>query len=734
MKKFVSLILMFGLILSLAGCGEGQSDEPDIRDMVYDYEILPCMSEIKGDINFYKIMEDSIYICSTEWADAGEGQPAQFFYKCDKEGKNLVNIPYVSKATDEEWLYSMEVNKKGNLILLYSSYSNDSVQNRFLLREITEDGTQMKEIDIAEETGEEDIFIQYTKMDKDGNIYLLSDLSVYILDGEGAFKGALKEDNLIACLVKTADGEILAGFDYTSGFTLKKVDAENLVFGETYQTGIPYYSISAFADGGEYDFYYSDGEGLYGYHLADRESVKFTDWVGSDMNSNYIGTLQIVSREKIYAIYGNNDEDSYGLYVLHKMDPKDVKVKERITYVSLYPDEEVKKRAIRFNREQEKYQVVVKDYSMSEFPEEDMYKDLMAGGAFDMIDLSGVSSDKYAAKGYFVDLYSWMDKDKDIKREDFLENALKVMETDGKLYRITPTFGLNGMLMHAEKLQSDDPQSPVRLRDMEKNGAQAFYMETNNSILSLGIEMNYADYINWQKGECYFDSSDFMKLLEYANTYPAEDQLEWDERTKSITSMIREGKVLAASVYHLSTADIQLYEKMFEGEFSMRGFSPENLKGSALSMDREFAICESSKHKNGAWEFLKTYLTRENISSQFVSADYVGTSIRKDSLEDQIRRFSITEASEDDFGNVLEPVSYEWEFDDIQLMVGPLKENQVSLYRKIINAADHRYVYDADVIMMAQEEAGDYFNGEISAEEAASNIQERVSVYMEDYR
>lgn len=738
MKKIVLLVMMLCMMSSLAGCGK-ESEELDVRDLVYNYELLPCVNEIKGEVSFYKITQDSIYIQAMEWPEivnAESEQPATVhYYKCDMNGENLVEIPYKGDKSDDEWLYSMDVTSEGKLWLLYSRYSEESVGNRYLLRKVSGDGTVEKEIDAGKAVGVDEFFVQDVKCDGDGNLYMQSDSNLYIFDADGEFIGTLESERMIACLIRTADGEMFAGFDSANGLAVKKVNAEELQFCESQETGVSYYNVISFIDGAEHDFYFTDGDGLYGYDLSDRQTVPVADWISCNMNASDIGSIQVRSGDIMYAVYGGGaGEQPYGLYILRKADPKDVKIKERITYASLYPDESVKQQAIRFNKSQDDYQVVVKDYGQSENPQQAMHKDLISGGVIDIADLSGISSDKYMTGNMFVDLYSFMEKDDAITKEDLIESARKVMETDGKLYRITPTFGLNGIVMRKEDLQAGGNVTLSHVKNLEADGARMFYMETRESVLSRAVEMNYSEYMDWEKGVCSFDTPDFQGMLEYAQEYPSEEEIVWEEDTKSMTSMVREGEILSASVYNFSMSELQLYEEMFEDEFSLVGFMSEKYSGIPLSMDREFVICADSGHKEGAWEFLKTYLTREAISTQFVSDEYLGTPIRKDSLEDKIRRFTITETCTDDFGNVMVPISYEWGYEEIQLQVGPLNEQQVALYREMVQSADHRYVYDSDVITMVQEEAEDYFKGQISAEEACENMQERISVYMEDYR
>lgn len=733
MKKIAVFMWMIVMMLSLAGCQKDEKEELDSRDLVYNYEILPCVNDIEGVISRFEVTEDMIYIHATKWAD--EQVTEDYFYKCDRDGGNLERILYKPKVTGDEWINAMEVSEQGELLLLYCCYSEETVGNTYVLRTVSPEGELLSETDFRDVLNVDDLFIQDMKKDKNGNLYVLSDQKIYIFGTSGEMVEQLEDEGLMTNIIRTKDGEILVGFDYQGGYTLKKIDADDLVFCETYDTSISYYTMTGCLDGLEYDFYYTDSESLYGYNLEAEEPVKKADWISSNLNSNFLGDVQMLTEDIMLATYGRDgSDDVYGLYFFKKADPKDVKEKEIVTYCSLFPDEEARECAIRFNRSQDVYQVVVRDYAGYEDPTEAMHKDLVAGQTADIVDLSGLSSDKYAARGIFVDLYEFMEADEEISKEDFQENVLSVMETDGKLYRIAPTVGINALVTHASALKNEESLSVRAMKEMEKGGAKAFYRDTKQAVLGRALEMNYEEYVDWSKGVCHFDEESFLSVLEYANTYVSDEEFVWEEDMKTMTDSVRDGEVLFASVYNLSMEDLQLYEKMFETDISVIGFPSEVFSGSALSMEREFAVSMSSNQKEGAWEFLKTYLSREYVSSQLAEGDILGIPIRKDSMEDKMKRITATEPYTDDFGHEIKPISYEWGYEDVFLQVGPLEDKLEELYRKTAKQADRRYVYDSDVMKMVQEEAKDYFDGEMSVKEAAENIQKRVSVYMDDYK
>ena len=734
MKKICFYIMAVMLIGCLSGCGENSSSELDQRELVYNYEMLPC-DGMEGEVKNFVASGEDLYFYTGEYTEQesmGEEMEKAHFYKCKVDGSERKELPIEWNLDEFEWLHSMEASGDGNLWLLYSAYCSEQMIDTYLLRLVEENGKVLKEVDINDYIDVEDFFVTEIKKGVDGYLYINTGYSILILDEKGNVMNTLETEEFIEDIICAKDGSVWAGFGYERGYVLKEVDPEKGEFGETYDTHLPFYEISIGMDGAGYDFYYQKGESLYGYDLMEGKSTEIISFIASTLNTNSLGKMQILSEDKILALYGVTDElDPYGLYLFRKKDPKDVKIKKIVTYASPYADAEAMEQAILFNRSQEKYLVVMKDYQYSENPEMELYKDLQSGEVIDIVDFSGISSEKYLAQGMFVDLYKFMKRDKEIQKELFVENILGVMETDGKLYHISPTVGMNVVTARASDVSPGVPLTLEKVEEMESEGAMAFYRETKMPVLTNALESNYESYVDWSEGTCRFDGEEFKALLEYADTYADDNESMWEEDEESLTSKIRRGEVLFTYSLSVPPEELQLLEEMYEEDVVWIGFPSETYSGGAMSMNRDFAICASSTDKKGAWEFLKTFLSREYVSGE--PGDTVSIPIRKDSLEDRLVRYTAKEDYVDEFGNKISPLSYEWGYGELEIEVTPLSAEQKSLYRDSILGMDHKYVYDHDMVTMVSEEAEPYFAGDISAEEAAVNIQERVSVYMEDY-
>ena len=63
---------------------------------------------------------------------------------------------------------------------------------------------------------------------------------------------------------------------------------------------------------------------------------------------------------------------------------------------------------------------------------------LASGDAPDLINLAGHDYHSLMNRGFFLDLYTFIDNDPDLHREGFYQYILQAMETDGGLFRIAP--------------------------------------------------------------------------------------------------------------------------------------------------------------------------------------------------------------------------------------------------------------------------------------------------------
>ena len=71
-----------------------------------------------------------------------------------------------------------------------------------------------------------------------------------------------------------------------------------------------------------------------------------------------------------------------------------------------------------------------------------------------------------------------------------------------------------------------------------------------------------------------------------------------------------------------------------------------------------------------------------------------------------------------------------WGWDDFYIEVYAMSEEQEAQLRELVGSVERCYRYDQNIMNLVTEESADFFAGNKTAEQAASLIQDRVSIYV----
>ena len=131
--------------------------------------------------------------------------------------------------------------------------------------------------------------------------------------------------------------------------------------------------------------------------------------------------------------------------------------------------------------------------------------------------------ENYIARGMFTDLYEFMDADSEMSRDKFLTSILDALSTEGKLYMIAPSFSVQTLAAKTKfvgdnnGMNMDDFLAAVENTLAANDGMRVFQDLTRDYLLEAALCVSYDDFIDKNTGECTFDSSDFVKVLEFAS-------------------------------------------------------------------------------------------------------------------------------------------------------------------------------------------------------------------------
>lgn len=147
--------------------------------------------------------------------------------------------------------------------------------------------------------------------------------------------------------------------------------------------------------------------------------------------------------------------------------------------------------------------------------------------------------------------------------------------------------------------------------------AELFDKMYRERMLEYCLAYNMDSFVDWETGNCHFDTDEFKRLLQFVARFPdmkdVEDDVADEENQPSAVERIRNGEVLLCNTVIDQLDEIQYYVEMFDGPVTCIGYpNTDGRSESILVPFGTYAITSKSNVKEGAWVFLESYLTRAN--------------------------------------------------------------------------------------------------------------------------
>lgn len=406
-------------------------------------------------------------------------------------------------------------------------------------------------------------------------------------------------------------------------------------------------------------------------------------------------------------------------------------VKMYINY-NLY--DELYSQIAEFNKKSAEYEVRLTEYSKEfEEPMTRLNTDITTGNTPDILILDASMPFKsYNDNGLFADLYEFIDSDPDMKREDFVESFLKANETDGKLFKISFDFYIASVVGKTSLVGEKQGRTAEEFFELAESYPDKQAMPADMTKAKALLTFAYYgcnEYVDESTGTCSFDSDDFIKMLEFCNRFPSEFESNSQEFAGEFEYSLFNGTTLFYSDHMVARFNsIRLLEHGLFGEpVTFMGFPDAGGSGSVIcSGGNEYAVMSASQNKEGAWEFLKYFLTEEYQNK--IVLEQQSFPIRKSSLE-----FAAEEAKKGVYDVGLKEY-YEPRimlFGNIAGVGLNTDEDNRKIFDLIDSAVGHSqytsYFYD-----IISQETAMYFAGQRPAKETAEIIQNRVQNYLNE--
>lgn len=628
---------------------------------------------------------------------------------------------------------------QGNLILVFNRWTQtpEEYRSEILLVKMDRDGNELWNVTVPEAT-----YVNHLVCGG-GKILINAERVVYVFDTQGAplNKIDLAGDMWINSMVMLEDGRAyVTYYDYSSG------DGKYVLKPLNLQTGALEAAIEApwnnqglaMLPGIGYDMFLQGSSFIAGYNIGDENYTELLNFVDSDID---VGNMRFISPSGEGSFFmgaGNIDSGELEMFTLTKVDPAEVKDKIVLTMGMMWNDYQMTSEIIKFNKTNEDYRiklVIYNDFSTTANPDagiQQLNNDINGGKMPDILITENYSMplDSYIAQGAFADLNELLTADPELRAEDFMPNVLEAFSVDGELYQITPSFALS-TVVGKTSLVGEGPSwtiDDVLALQAAYPDSQMFEMWTRYDLMSNVMSATGHQFMNELEGTCSFDSEEFIKVLEWANTFPEEIDYNKvdDDYYLHYDTMYRENKTLLQSTYVSMFADFKYLRGAAFGEaITCIGYPTSEGSGSVLQPETTFAISSQSEHKEGAWQFIRHFLTDEYQMSDNIWCFPVKIS----ALEEKGRQAMLPYTYIDENGNEVVVEDTYW-IGDKEIVIDPLTQEEIDKYIAFMKTVDRVATLNTEVLNIIMEDASSFFAGEKTAREVAATIQSRARIYL----
>lgn len=771
-KKFwmhgsIGICAAVALTMGLASCGREakKEEQTPAKEFVWVARELQTTDE-RGRYYNLAVAGNDYYVLNTEWnAEGGASTTAVSVYSAeDGSSKQTITLeePETEQTGSDENsgrnINQFAVDSEGNIIVLVNQYhwndNGDSRSECFLVK-YGSDGASLWKQDITDkvvsDSAGQDIYLSRLKLDQEDRIYLSGEQQVWLFDADAGYHGKLETSDWIQSVVCGKDGKMYLSY-YNNEYVISAIDYDQCSLGQEIK-GIPSgYSNDNMTAGLEKTLLFNSGNSVYEFDCETGEKEYLFDWLDSDINGNYVDSMETLEDGRIFVRINDWENGSAQLLVLTKTPVAEVAVREEIVVAVMYPDSKIQSAAVNYNKSNDQYHVTLRQYLNYDdltYGENSNYEQVMAdsltrlnndltsSNAPDIVLIDGLAIDKYASKGVFEDLSPYLENSSVLDREDFFESILEAGTRNGKLITIPKNFQLATLAGKKSIVGDREGWTMKDLMRLKEQYPDAELLQgTKTDALSMILRYNQNAFIDWENGKCSFDSEDFTDILEFANTLPGEYQ--YDDEGPSYPVLLQQGKILLDNCSLYDFNEIQFINAMLDNEAVFIGYpNSAGDSGTYLEMTGSMALVSASTKKDGAWNFIESFLTKE--PGQYEEGLYSNKKL----FAERRKKATTPEYVLDEKGEPVldengEPVIQGYGSvgygDDWMYDYRTTTEEEADFLEHLINVAKPSSNGDTEILNIITEEAGAFFKGQKSAKDVAAVIQSRVQVYVNENR
>ena len=777
--RSVCLFLITMIVLQLTGCGgngeekQEKTDTPMRQEVLWqgesfgeiqaltegsqvylvDYqegtEGLPDLSgEDFNSVNFEYLgfCQDKIYLlaaCSnSEWILKEDGEFMS----------NLSNVKYYVSIYDLDagkWdcremtfdspMIGGEVTSDGEL-LFYDQVLNEGTIEHYYAVYMDISGTERARLDLypaMQEFGMElkpDVRVDCVCHDDRGYLYVIDQKKprVGVIDETGALVSTmeltLERAEVISCSMKTGDGAIIfetkriRGNDkVTTLFWYDDKKGDTSILGDIGSGGESAYRryMSQYEE-----IYYATDSSLVRWNWRTGVREKIFNFSENGINSNY-SWKYCVSTEDGRLILLDLSERMVQLYVFSETESEYEGIIRIADIFTSQGDGFIKACAASFSRKNSLYHV---GYELADHDR--IIKEIVSGKGPAMLIVNREDMETLYEKGALADLSDVLSEE---TQEQIFGCVLEAGQIDGKLIGLSVTA--SGWTLYASRdVWQKDTWSLEEFVDLAESregelealivGQTPHYQTPFSTFNSIALmDLKNSPFIDWEKGECYFDGELFRRVLTLCMRYGEQADSNYnymtDQGAFEVTAVqkLKEGRALAYFGHGIGNFNMFSQEMAkFEDGFYSVGFPTGERSGAFCGIDSFLVVNAKAKNSDKVYDFLRYCYDYDTQRTDIVN-------VRKDVM----REFVKYDTWDGRWSYNVGGGTY------IILESKPNGDSWLEEYLECMDSCVPRPNKSWDVNRMIQEEVNYYFDGERNMEQTIDVLQRRVQLYLDEH-
>lgn len=773
--KIIIILLLISILLTSCGPSADldMSDEADKSEKA-DLTVATGVNEIwKADIytpNFgvyrFNFCDEYIYYSvpgSIKLLDRETGEKELVPTKYYRVKIGNVEEPEELKlsGTAERNLDNalIQPDSEGNLYVLYdiqehSIYDEDDMVGQILAK-YDEAGNELYAEDISDVLATSKNTSPEITVDGEGHVYISTRRNIHLFNTDCTYKGK------IDCSTSECNGLFnLAGkvyystisFDRILEISFDKASVCNELTSNSIGNSVTGYLDTGFISNFNGTIYYFDKDTMKAEVLTTFADCGIDDNI-FEMHALDDGRIVLVTFD-------------YKIVVLYKTQETAKKI---ITIGTFESSTVLQNQVAEFNRNNDDYKVEIKEYydrftdnTIGGTGRQDAITkfnlDIMSGNCPDILNLSYDDVSTYADKDVFEDLTPYLEA----SGLNIMESVEEAYTFNDVLVSIPATTQIHTLVGRSEDVENITGWTLDEMIEyIESHPDETVFAVGPNTMLQYCLKLNQSRFIDWENYECNFESEEFYRLLEFCSRFKGYDEI---TNTHPEVNIARSD----AALYEVTMASpsdyIVLQQLLNSKDITFVGFPTDRGSGSIVEENTSsamptgsYGIFSQSENKDIAWEFIESLMTavpeyettavrygypvvnetREEYFNNVMSEPWIRKSTGANSIYEALKNAGMEPWMDETviggkemmrnyvtFGNVAG--LYAAYFIPFEEDLAPIKE----LLEKGSVASDN----DSKIIDIILENTAEYFAGQKTVQEAARQIQSRVTLYINERR